>query len=68
MAKVISIFTKQEIPSYWIPTEIPPYCEGLVTLGKRYKIYYDEWEDDEYIISDVGSKTNLFIVCKGEYI
>ncbi len=52
---------------YWIPKE-DTYCEGTITVGKKYEVYYDDIADENYIYNDLGNNCNYFITLNGEYI
>lgn len=80
MTQIINFPTKNKLPdqqdneipieeaTHWIPREIKPYCEGMLTIGKAYEINYSEIHDDFYIIDDCGSISNWFVTVDGEYI
>lgn len=50
-------------PVYWIPTE----TDGLVTVGKRYKLYLNEFGEDEHIFDDYGNYSLCQLVLQGEF-
>lgn len=53
---------------YWIPTGTIPPCEGQITIGKKYKIHYDEMRDEFYMLDDCGANTVWFLLCPGKLI
>lgn len=71
MAKIISFPKRQqgktnpiENPVYWIPTE----TDGLVTVGKKYKLYLNEFGEDEHIFDDRGNYSLCQLALQGEFI
>lgn len=77
MAKIFNFFVRKqsqkkevsiENARYWIPREINEHCENLLTLGKKYKIHYNEMLDEFYMYDDQNNNTVLFLVVAGEFI
>ena len=80
MTKIINFPIKNKLPesqdikipiekaTHWIPREIKPYCEGMLRIGKAYKIEYSELHDDFYIKDDYGSISVWFLTVDGEYV
>ena len=71
MAKIIPFPKRQqgkadpiENPVYWIPTE----TDGLVTVGKRYKLYLNEFGEDEHIFDDYGNYSLCQLALQGDFI
>ncbi len=52
---------------YWIPKE-NTYMEGLITIGKRYEVHYDNFTGEKYIYDDMFYNNNCFLVLDGYYI
>jgi len=51
-------------PVYWIPSE----TDGTVTVGQKYKLYYDEFGEDEHIFDDRGNYSLYQLVLQGKFI
>ena len=70
MAKIISFPNCQQDepvinnPVYWIPSE----TDGTVTVGKKYKLYYNEQQEDEHIVDDRGNYSLCQLVLQGEFV
>lgn len=52
---------------YWIPKE-NTYMEGLITIGKRYEVHYDNFTGEKYIYDDMFYNNNCFLVLDGYYV
>ncbi len=52
--------------TYWIPKE-DTYCEGLITIGKRYEVHYDI-TGEKYIFDDMFNNNNCFLMLDGCYV
>lgn len=70
MAKIIPFPKRQQEkpdpinPVYWIPQE----SDGLVTVGKKYKLYLNEFGEDEHIFNDLGNYSLCQLVLQGDFI
>jgi hypothetical protein len=54
--------------TYWMPREVKPHCEGFITIGKVYKLYYNELLGEYYILDDAGCNAAWFLTIDGDYI
>ena len=53
---------------YWIPEVDENNCYSHVTVGKEYKIVWDNRDEEEVIIDDDGTMSLIFMVHNGRYI
>jgi hypothetical protein len=52
----------------WIPKETKPYCEGCVTVGRSYPVYYDKVRDEEYIMDNLNQPAVWHMSLEGEFV
>ncbi len=51
--------------THWIADEVTNNHMSSVTIGKPYKVYFDEEEQEYYIINDECLKSLIFLAHNG---
>ena len=57
-----------ELASHWICRELAPQFTDGLTIGKAYKVLYNDLTDEFYMLDDFGSNTVWWIVVAGNFI
>ena len=57
-----------EDATHWICSKVPDYFYNCITVGKLYKLLYDEQRDEYYFYDDMGRNVNYFLTAPGRFV